>query len=91
MANGYASVATPGKIGEAGRRSALSFEASAGRLRGRAGERAAGDGGESSSASARGASIGLSIKLADWSSFLNFVGQRPMMQWMAERRGSIRM
>ncbi|MGO6969441.1 hypothetical protein [Rhizobium leguminosarum] len=38
---------------------------------------------------ARGASIGLSIKLADWSSFLNFVGQRPkprMMQWMAECR-----
>ncbi|MBY5325951.1 hypothetical protein [Rhizobium leguminosarum] len=28
----------------------------------------------------------MSIKLADWSYFLNFVGQRPMMQWMAERR-----
>ncbi|MCW1409064.1 hypothetical protein OLZ32_11250 [Rhizobium sp. 1AS11] len=28
----------------------------------------------------------MSIKLADWSSYLSFVGQRPMILWMAECR-----
>ncbi|MGZ2506814.1 hypothetical protein ACVINI_007360 [Rhizobium beringeri] len=89
LANGYASVATRGGSGKRGGGQPCPSRPLRGVLGEGWRERVAGDGGESSSVSARGASIGLSVKLADWSSFLSFVGQRPkprMMPWMAESR-----